>query len=165
MKNVLAVVLISLTTVAQACSFTPEEQIVGNAELIVRTKNIVLVKVVSVKVYKNGWDTTYTLQTIENLRGDMPPSFEIDGGAEMKGSEDFSFDNHTNAGFWKQDGHPGRAFVLPGGCRLYPRFVINSTYLVFYNPPYHLRSFELIADPQNDKWLKYVRAQLSHPNK
>lgn len=164
MRTFLIVVLLTLPPVASACVVPPPEQHVSNVELIARTKNIVLAKVTSIKKDKNNWDTTYTFQTIEVLRGNLPETFQIRGFPELKKEEDIHFENHTDVRFWRSA--PGRNWGSSSNdtdCIIHPQFVSNRTYLIFYDTPYHSKSFELIVDPLNDKWLKYVREQLSRP--
>lgn len=164
MRISLILLLVTLHTYAWGCYVPPAEQHVSNIELITRTKNIVLAKVINISTAENNWDTTYSFQTLTVLKGNLPRTFQIKGFPESRNNEEPHFGNHKDEQFWKNDlgRNSGRSFNYPD-CIIHPQFTLNGVYLIFYDTPYHSKSFERIVDVENDKWLKYVREKTVRP--
>ncbi len=155
MSKLLAAVLVALSPLAMACEVEPPQQLASDAELVARTANIVLARVTKVEGDIPWGDAVYTFETVERLRGNLPAVFKVSGVAAKEGPNDH-FQNHTEEIFRNN----GRLANWPD-CEIHPSFVLNRPYLVFYDQPYHRKSFERIADPANDKWLSDVRALLA----
>ena len=162
MRTLLLLLLFTLPNYAWGCTVPPGEQHVSNIELISRTKNIVLAKVTVISTSENNWDTTYTFQTLTVLKGNLGHTFQIKGFPESGSNEEPHFGNHKDELFWKNDlgRNPGRSLNYPD-CVIHPQFSLNGVYLIFHDDPYHSKSFERIADIENDKWLNYVRERTS----
>jgi len=162
MRSSLILLLCMLHSYAWGCYVPPAEQHVSDIQLISRTKNIVLAKVTNISTAENKWDTTYSFQTLKILKGNLPGTFQIRGFPKSKNDEEPHFGNHGNKQFWKNDPgrNWGRSFNAPD-CVIHPQFTLNGVYLIFYDAPYHSKSFERIVDAENDKWLKYVREKTS----
>jgi hypothetical protein len=139
---------------ASACLQPDPEQVVDSRALVKRTKNIYLAKVISMKP-----DSVFHFRVLKTLKGSKRAEFEITGSEENEAKD--SFQNHSNADFWKNSSE-GRASKEPD-CEITPNFKIDSVYLVFFDPPYHMKSFEEIANAKKDNWLKHIKELLTKP--
>jgi hypothetical protein len=167
MKIIFTITFVTLLSISEllSCSDTPPEQIVPASELIKRTKTIVLAKVTSAKIGKDSHTVIYTFKTIEALKGAPQKTFTISGFPMMWEGELTDFDHHNNKEFWKNFG--GRS-DHDTDCEIHPSFSVGATFLIFLEPPYHKKSFELVirthGDKQTrDKWLSWVEAQIRQP--
>jgi len=162
-----------------ACYVRPAEHVVPPDELIERTDNILLGKVVKAEksgeyyYYKTGEKVIYTFEVLTELKGNMLLN---DNKFTMTGLEDGddlrNYNHHKDEEFWDDWG--GRMFHEPNDCKIYPTFVVGENYLIFYNKPWHAKSFELIKNPPpvdevpdpitTDKWLIYVLENLTNSN-
>jgi hypothetical protein len=158
MKRIAASILLLIAQDCFACRATPEAQYTPPDELVSRTNNIALAKVVRADAASNGWDVLYTFKTIKQLKGTAQPAFQILGGAGTGEMSNWRFKEHFDQGFW--DDRAGRVFH-DTSCNIHPGFAVGGTYLIFIDQPYHTKSFEMIlmtegdAD-KKDKWLQYV---------
>ena len=156
MKLLIALVLLGKASSCLACYVPPPEQHTPPDELIARTSNIVLAEVVKGETSANG--VVYTFRKIRSLAGKSREVFELVGFPAIWEGNNRTFDNHFDEDFWKN--RAGRV-VYGTDCRLRLNFSVGGTYLLFLDPPYHSKGFELIirthgeADIQ-DKWLQYV---------
>ncbi len=153
-------VCIAFIGVALACFSTPQEQIVSDAELVKRTKTIVLARVEKAELLgEDSISVRYHFRKIKNLKGDAPERFTIDGISSVYGDSLDDFDGHRKEVFWENGG--GRSWH-DTDCVIYPSFAVGGTFLIFLEKPYHRKSFELIlrshdADEElRDKWLSWV---------
>ena len=128
----------------------------GHADdLISRTNQIILAKVVSAEISENGNEVSYKFKTIKLLKGNHLETFEILGYPLFE-DEVKSFNHHNSEDFWTN--HGGRVNGWTD-CEIHPGFAVGLKYLVFMGKPYHVKSFELIYGT-NDKWLLYVEGKL-----
>ena len=151
--KLLSVILIFLfsSSLALACSAPPAVQNTPDDELISRTKNIVLARVISAQLQENG-SVLYKFKTEEVIKGKAEITFEIVGGP-MWASDMEHFEHHSIQGARLGNGPD---------CKIHPSFAVWHTYLVFLDKPYHRKSFELIirtggSPSVQDKWLQYVK--------
>jgi hypothetical protein len=147
---------------ALACSITPPEQITPAADLVKRTKTIILARVISAECKTNSVD--YTFQTISALKGTPPPEFIISGEPLIWGDWLTDYNHHTDERFWGN--HFGRS-PNDTDCKIRPSFSVGAIFLVFLERPYHIKSFELIIrthGDQKDAWLKWVEDQVHLEN-
>lgn len=145
---------------ARACTVAPADQRVPVAELLQRTSVIVLAEAIEEKRH-NAFKATYTLKVVEPIRGASAPTIQIIGYPSTDTLPETTYANHTDAAFWN-DPWIGRA-PMSTDCRLYPPFTLGRMYLVFVDPPYHVKSFERIEDAAKDRWLQHVRENANPP--
>jgi hypothetical protein len=144
-----------------ACAIPPFEQSVPSAQLIARSKNIVLAKAVNVQAMANG-EVRYAFEVTKQIAGSTPGKFQLVGVAEMLTDDQKNFNHHTDTIFWKSS--IGR-FSNDTDCQIHPSFLMGREYLVFLDAPYHNRSFELIIRTSDgkykkDQWLQYVEDKI-----
>ena len=144
-------ILLFSSSLALACEVPPAEQNTSDDELISRTKNIVLARVMSAQLQENG-SVLYKLKTQETIKGKAEEAFEIVGGPLWEGSMEH-FEHHSIKG--------ARLSNAPD-CEIHPSFAVGQTYLLFLDKPYHRKSFEFIIRTGGspiiqDKWLQYVK--------
>ncbi len=149
-----ALVFIS-SSQAMACYAEIKEHFSPANDLISRTNNIVLAKVISAELQDNG-DVKYNFEVIEHLKGSSEKNFSLNGEPLLHDYQTNTFNNHQDAEFWED--RQGRSSV-GNGCDIAPTFSVGAKYLIFIDPPYHRKSFERISQPfQNkDKWFEHVR--------
>lgn len=152
----LAAGLLLVTLDGRACIVQPPEQGQPVAELLRRTNVVVLAKAVQEKRHSD-FKATYTLEVVESIRGTAPKAIQVVGFPYSGAAEETTFADHTARAFWNGN-WVGRA-PMSTDCKLYPPFTIGGTYLVFVDHPYHVKGFERIDNPRQDRWLKYVRAE------
>lgn len=138
-----------------SCDEQPTIHSVHPDELISRTSQIVLAKVVSASISENGNEVNYKFETIKVLKGSPIESFEILGYPLFE-EEITSFDHHNSEEFWTNYG--GRVYGWTD-CEIHPGFSVGLKYLVFMGKPYHVKSFEIIYH-NKDKWLLYVEEKI-----
>ncbi len=148
-----------------ACSSAPEEHLVPELELINRTNNIVLAVVSRAELQGfGGWtkNVKYTFKTVKVIKGHADAEFNIFGGELSEGSMN-GFNDHKKESFWND--WAGREYSYPD-CKIKPGFAVGATYLIFLDPPFHRKSFELIwkydvPKENKDKWLQYVEQNVA----
>jgi hypothetical protein len=160
MKNAVGTILLAFSFPAFACFVAPSEQHTSPGDLIERTKEIALAKVVAAETQLDGDDVTYTFQTVRHLKGQGPDRFQISGYPSIWVGDTQRFDDHMDNDFWSNN--RGRS-ATDTDCEIHPTFSVGGTYLVFLDQPYHVKSFELIIsahgdDDTRDKWLQYVES-------
>ena len=159
-----ALVLLLASKSSFACLMTPPAQFTPPDELIARTENIALARVVRADAASNGWEVLYTFETTKQLKGTHRKAFQILGGEAIWETSNHRFNEHFDEAFWND--HNGRVFHGTS-CRIRPGFAVGGTYLIFLDKPYHSKSFEMIlikdgpAD-KKDKWLQYVEQRTGH---
>jgi len=158
MKLVGFFILALLANDALACRATPAEQHTPPDELIARTQDIVLAKVVRADAASNGWNVLYTFKTIRQIKGENRSPFQILGRPATGEMVNWTFNEHFDPSFWEH--RSGRTFH-DTSCKIRPGFVVGGEYLVFLDQPYHTKSFEMIlmtegTSDTRDKWLQYV---------
>lgn len=164
-RQIIAIIgLISMSV--NACFVAPSAQTVNPSELLKRTNNIVLAKVITATATMDSVAVEYTFQTIKMLKGKHVDSFKIVGRPLYEGGMQH-FNHHNDEVFWNNGG--GRHFNNPD-CKIYPSFNVGGTFLIFLDPPYHRKSFESIIRTNGnkdikDKWLQYVEEQVSNGTK
>lgn len=121
--------------------------------MVERSQNITLAKVLSVSKENPHGLNTFTFSTLKILRGNVPESFSLQGysAGEVK-DHPGTFSHHQDPGFWT--GTTGNT-LLPGDCNAYGIFAIGKTYLIFYDMPSHVHSYEEVASGE-DQWLVRV---------
>jgi hypothetical protein len=157
MKRKIAAVFSLISMSASACFVSPAEQTISPSELLKRTNNIILAKVISATASMGTVEVEYTFQTIKVFKGKHVDNFKISGRPLFEGWMQ-NFNHHNDEVFWENKG--GRHLNSPD-CKIYPRFTAGATFLIFLDGPYHRKSFENIirthGDKQTkDKWLQYV---------
>ncbi|MGY0559104.1 MULTISPECIES: hypothetical protein [unclassified Lysobacter] len=158
MKSQIALVLLLASQRSLACLVTPPPQHTPPDELIARTENIALAKVVREDAASNGWDILYTFETIKQLKGEHRKAFQILGDSAIWEASNHRFNDHFDENFWND--YNGRE-SHDTSCRIRPGFAVGGTYLIFLDKPYHSKSFEMILVREGpvdkkDKWLQYV---------
>jgi hypothetical protein len=72
-----------------------------------------------------------------------------------------TFNDHHDKQFWRN----GAGRTTPGpDCQIKPSFVVGQKYLVFQDKPYHVKSFEMIRN-ENDEWFAKVKAEIKKSGK
>ena len=141
----------ALSGPALACSAPPWQFSIPAANLVAGSESIVLGTVSEVRGGERG--TVYVFQTVKVVKGnDLRKQFEINGSAPLK-QEAPTFANHTEKSFWQAWG--GR-MSHGTDCRIHPYFRPGETYLIFFTA--HNKAYERIADPREDRWLKWVES-------
>ncbi len=168
---------------AFACYVTPPEQIAPIDELISRTNNIVVARVIEAKLtsYRSFPEyhvVDYKFENVESLKGQVDKTFNILGSNTSPYKKQTAFvkplDNnvkmfskkwfeqteyHNDETFWKSD--IGRVSHEPT-CNIRPDFLVGQTYLIFLDKPYHQKSFELMPQGlSTDKWYEYVKNKVN----
>ena len=164
MRNIYLLVLLGLASNAWGCMVTPPEQTTDPDELISRTKNIVLAKVVRADAGSSPWRVLYTLKTERTYKGNPPRAFQILGKRLLGPVSIETFDDHRDPAFWTKYG--GRE-SHDTSCAIRPAFIVGATYLVFIDSPYHNKSFEEIYytgddHSEKDRWLDYVESTIAN---
>lgn len=178
---VLVLIFVNFEAKASCCFGIPKEQISPAEELIQRTKNIVLVRVIKAEylepkkrdlnIEKEKLDfytelaeqtyhpVKYTFEVLQLVKGDSRKFFTM--SSEMLFSTDAleHFNFHKDEKFWQNDA--GRVY----SCEVDKvSFSVGSVYLLFLDKPYHRKSFERIinyqSDSHQDKWLSYVQSKV-----
>jgi len=160
--RVLLFLLLFLSLEAWSCSSFPQEQYSPVDELIARTNDIVLAIVTKAEIGKNDWHVNYSFRVERWLKGKLPKNFTIIGSPTNEGSMK-SFNHHRDERFWDDFGGRERGGT---NCEISPGFGVGQVYLVFYNPPYHQKGFELIFLTHEghwgkDRWLQYVENKIA----
>ncbi len=134
-----------------------EAQIAPPEALITRSKNIVLFRITDAKYNRGG--VIYGYQVIRVLKG----SESAGNRGDIRGSiqDLFSMEiyrDHEDLRFW--DVGIGRSKVGTDG-KIRPNFSVGTEYLAFLDPPYHIKSFEIVrvfdgTREENDKWFSFV---------
>ena len=162
MRLVVGILLTAMAFSGFACEVPPREQYTSPDELISRTKTIALAKVIKAEVAADGFEVLYTFETIKPLKGKATDRFQILGYPGVWEGENRRFNDHSDESFWSKPG--GRVANMPD-CKIHPTFSVGGTYLVFLEPPYHVKSFEIIIRTHGgtdirDKWLQYVERRI-----
>ena len=152
---------------AWACWATPREQTSPPDDLIARTKDIALAKVVRADAGSDPWRVLYTFKTERAIKGVPPRAFQLLGKRLLGDLSTERFDEHQAAGFWDEYGGRQRHDTT---CEITPSFIVGATYLIFLDAPYHNKSFEEIyykgdEYSDKDKWLKYVEDKVADSKK
>jgi hypothetical protein len=144
-----------------ACFSPPPEQGTPVTNLILRTRNILLAKVVSATDFDPEYKTVYEFEILESLKGTVETNFTIIGHPyDPRQDERFKdYTYHTDEKFWNSS--TGRSWN-DEDCEIHPKFENGITYLIFLDQPYHRKSFEIITDIKSDKWLHHVRNNIEH---
>ncbi len=178
----LALILIFLSFEAQACSFASPERRAPVNDLIRRTNNIVLARVIKAEynepkklnvgseeekeealtdlLHGHYKPIKYTFEVIDLIKGKSHKFFIMNTNYSFNDSD---FNLHKDEQFWKDEGG------AMGPCAHDERgFDVGYVYLMFLDKPYHRKSFELIrnyksddAPNSKDKWLSYVEAKVA----
>ncbi len=149
--------MLAVSLEAYGCDEPPPEQHVPVSELLARTNDIVLAKVVKAETVENSWNVKYTFSIEKLLKGNVPKEFTITGAPPYQGTLN-DFNHHRDKRFWEKYG--GREINGPD-CEITPGFGVGLTYLIFLNRPYHNKGFELItrthgSSSVKDKWLQFI---------
>ena len=161
MLRLLAVSVLLAPLAAGACSIPRPEQFVPAEQLLKRSKNIVLAEAIKAELQPDGLGVLYTFRAISQYRGIRQREFRLEGLPASPNGKDFErFVDHFDERFWSDSG--GRSYPAPD-CEIYPAFSLGTTYLVFLDKPYHIKSFEIVSSlagnaATKDKWLQYVEA-------
>lgn len=161
MNRLILLTLILICHASFSCDSPPDSQATPPDELISRTSQIALAKVVSASASKNSYEVSYRFKTIKMLKGKAVKHFEILGHPLYEGGLR-NFDHHMSEEFWKNYGGRLSSYT---DCEIHPGFFVGGIYLVFLNEPYHNKSFESVfrinGDSETkDKWLFYVEEKL-----
>jgi hypothetical protein len=173
---------------ANACSLAPAHHKVSPDELISRTKNIVLARVIKAdyleppKVDKDGkingvdefeyiinneiYSVKYIFEVLDLIKGESQKFFIFNAYILMDDASLNHFDRHGQEIFWENNS-VGRT-QRSSDCELHPSFSVGFVYLMFLDSPYSFKSFELIRNYKSDdgpnykdKWLAYVEAKVA----
>lgn len=180
-----ALILLLFSNEAVACTLAIADRSVPADELIDRTKNIVLARVIKAEYLEpkkvNGENEDEVMQAyveaVENLYQPVKYTFEVFDLIKGKSQKFFfmkskmlyssgeleHFNIHKDKNFWENNG--GSFGVCSHDQRA---FAVGSFYLMFLDKPYHRKSFERIVNFRSDdrpnpedKWLNYVKAKVS----
>ena len=135
---------------AYACFVPPSEQHTPWKELVTRTNNIYLAKVISSESSGN-WRVKYNFVTIKTLKGKKLDSFVLHGIKKHPEEVISTHNNHTSPFFWAYGGRSWNGT----DCIISPTFEDGDMYLIFKDEPYHNLSFEKI-ESMEDLWLRTV---------
>src|SRR5688572_18069307 len=91
---------------ATACRLAPKEQSVPPQDLISRTKNIVLAKVLKAEFFSEH-HVEYTFTKITAISGASEQTFTLPGEPLLFGVQSDTFNDHTDPIFWSH-GNWGR---------------------------------------------------------
>ena len=140
-------------TESYSCSIPPYIQRIPYENLISKTKDIVLVKIVNAKDMGNR-RVNYTIETIEQIKGISEKRFEIEGSSMMYPNEATDFNSHSDKEFWEGAGRTYNNSM----CNISPSFAVGQQYLIFINSweNNHVKSYELILS-KHDLWYKKVK--------
>lgn len=149
--------MLLLSSKAFACYTPPVSYVSPYIELIARTSKIALVKIESVRAMKAAPSSKrqfviYSASIRQMIKGQLPNKVEIMGLRSVEGNPDTTFMDHSDDKFW--DNHGGRT-INSYDCKIYPNFIVGRRYLIFFDKPYHFKSFERI-DSLTDRWLTTV---------
>ncbi len=161
MKRSLLALLLAYSFPALGCYVPPAEQYTPPDNLIERSDNIVLAKVVEAITDRESFEVIYTLETIKTIKGGTSGQFQITGHPAIWEGANRNFNHHAEPQFWSERG--GRS-QNGTDCKIHPVFSVGATYLVFPDQPYHVKSFEIIIRTggdleKRDKWLQYVETR------
>lgn len=137
-------------SIAYACFAPPSEQHMPWKELVTRTNNIYLAKVISSESSDN-WRVKYYFSTIKTLKGKKLDSFILYGIKKQPEEVISTQKNHTSPFFWAYGGRSWNGT----DCIIRPTFEDGDMYLIFKDEPYHNLSFEKI-ESMDDLWLRTV---------
>lgn len=158
----LALFMLALPAMCQACYSPPAAQLVGVDEQIDGAADVSVATVFSATPAADG-QVEYHFLVLERLAGPGRASFMLLGSDRPSRHDRTSLGGHADPAFWQRGG--GR--VMNGGdCVIHPDFTVGETYLVFYGAPVTWRSYERIATPggaidREDAWLQYVQRRLA----
>ena len=158
MKNSLLFLAFLFVTVDSVACFTPpKEQLVTADQLLAKSTNVSLAKVVKAEVAPSG-QITYYFEVVTRFAGPKKNTFQVLGVPSIWEGTNRTFENHTESSFWET--RVGR-LSNDSDCKIYPEFSVGGHYLVFLDQPYTNKSFELIIHTHGnkdvkDKWLQYV---------
>lgn len=148
----ITIVFFLLSTTVAACVDIPTQQNHSHEQLVKRTETIVLAK--AVLIQPAGGDLhTVKFYVSKVLKGAQKNNFELTGlAADLKnGNNDYN--KHNDLRFWAYS-NTGN-FKRFENCNLYGYFKQGEQYLIFLDPPFHPRSFEIVSSTE-DAWYKEV---------
>lgn len=143
-----------------ACIAPPDAQFVTPDQLLAKSSDVALARVMSAKVISNG-TVQYSFAVIRRFSGPPKRTFTIIGVAGLGEDINQTFNDHEDKEFWEKGG--GR-LSNSADCEIHPRFSVGGHYLVFSGVPYTRMSFELIYRTngnKKDKWLQHVEKHFS----
>ena len=153
MNRVILIIILSFSLESYAC-FVPNKAIShSDMKLVDRTESIVLAKVVGQK--KGYAYDVFTFQTIENIKGNAPWEFVLNGFSVKHKS--YSIVDSDFRGHKSLDWANGVTNSLEDSdCEAYGYFEEGQTYLIFNSKPTHKKAYEQIVEKE-DLWLKWVK--------
>lgn len=163
---------VTASSAALACFVPTPEQTSPWQALVHRSANIVLAEAVSAQPADPQALGTVQLKVVQTLKGTARAQVEINEARVIpkldpkntdKGDEpkQQSFNDHRDKLFWQN--RMGRTIAGPD-CLIHPTFIAGEKYLVFADKPYHVKSFEMIRN-ENDEWLAKVKAEIKKSGK
>jgi hypothetical protein len=161
-KVLLIAALMGFAVPAYACYTPPPAQRTHADELIARTRQIVLARVVAAEMAVDANSVSYQFKALRTLKGTEPENIRIVGFPGLWEGDIERFNDHADPLFWEN--RVGRS-QNDTDCQIHPAFSVGGTYLLFLDEPYHVKSFEMIlktgggADVR-DKWLQYVEKRV-----
>ncbi len=160
----ISIYLVVASVIRFATAMEPMDyQVCKQDELIKRTHNIVLARVVGAELIDETTSSVrYKFQTEMVFKGEGKNQFSIEGIPLTSEHYITTFDHHSDALFWK----PPVGRCMPWeDAKIRPAFCTGGWFLVFIDEPYHVKSFEHIVATKTDKWLVYVRDKIQeHKN-
>lgn len=150
-----------------ACASPPVEQSITPYQLLARSSDVALARVVGAKVLTDR-TVQYSFSVTKRFAGPPRRTFTIVGGVGLGEDINQTFNDHEDKEFWESGG--GRV-SNSSDCQIHPAFSVGGHYLVFRGNPYTRNSFELIyrmSGAKKDKWLlhveQYFATQRSRPD-
>ena len=154
-KVALVCFFLGIYGVASACSVPKDGWGLHHDKLIQRAETIVLVRLSPSTPYKRSGMTTYTLETVQAVKGNAKPSYEFTSFGSKE--SDYDFEGHSAKEFWEKP--IGRSEWPCCMCGPDHSFRSGRLYLYFPDKPGSMQSAEAIHS-EDDQWLKYVRSKV-----
>jgi hypothetical protein len=159
MHRRVALTLLGFTAMPSfACTAQPAVAGYTKAQLVAKTKTIVLAENIGAKVGTGA--TEFSFRAIHVLSGKSPGKFKIALTAAPSSYIETDFSSHTDKDFWEST--YGRLPWLPGSCTPAYAFEVGGQYLLFLESLANGASAERIRTPTN-RWYQYVNDNKVQP--
>jgi len=138
-----------------ACTVGPAVAEYTKADLVAKTKTIVLVESLGSKMVAAG--TEFGFRTVQTLRGKDPGTFKLALQTAPARYLETDFSAHSDPEFWA--GTYGRLPWSPGSCTPTYAFETGGQYLLFLESLGNGAAAERIRS-RNNRWYRYVRSRV-----
>jgi hypothetical protein len=158
--SLLASCSILLSNLTFACTGIPIPQTHTHEQLVKRTDNIVLARA-SQPQPVNGDLHVVKFYVTDVLKGSPENSFDLTGLVADQNNGNTDYNKHNDLKFWAYS-NTGN-FKRLNNCNIYGYFKAGEQYLIFIDPPFHPRSFELVSSTE-DAWYQEVKKIIDSNN-